>query len=121
MKRILIVDDSKTQSQHLKEILDRNGYVCLSAADGEQGLERAKMLKPDLILMDVVMPGMNGYQATRALHKDPDTAKIPVIVVSAKDQAFDREWALRQGAVDYLIKPVDEKILLERIRAVIGQ
>ena len=120
-KHILIVDDSKTQTQALKTVLDRCGYACISATDGEQGLERAKLLKPDLILMDVVMPGINGYQATRALTKDPATSHIPVIVISSKDQDFDREWAMRQGAVDYLVKPVDEKLLLERIRATIGE
>ena len=90
------------------------------ATDGEEGVAKAKSELPDLILMDVVMPGLNGFQATRKIHRDPATKDIPVIIVTTKDQDTDREWGMRQGAIDYLVKPVNTEELLAKIKASIG-
>ena len=108
MARIMIVDDSPTEIHVLKTMLEKQSYEVISAESGEQGVEMAKAEMPDLILMDIVMPGLNGFQATRALTKDPDTQHIPIIIVTTKDQETDRVWGLRQGAKDYITKPVDE-------------
>ncbi|RLK51391.1 twitching motility two-component system response regulator PilH [Alkalispirillum mobile] len=120
MARILVIDDSPTDLHAIKAILEPEGHQLIEAADGEQGIEKARGSRPDLILMDIVMPGMNGFQATRRLNRDADTASIPVIMVSSKDQATDRIWAKRQGAVDYIAKPVEKEELLEKIRAALG-
>lgn len=115
MAQILIVDDSPTEIHVLSSILEKMGHSVLTAENGEDGIAMAKETKPDLILMDVVMPGMNGFQATRQLTKDGDTADIPIIIVTTKDQETDRVWGLRQGAKDYLTKPVEEAMLVEKI------
>lgn len=120
MARILIVDDSPTEVHVLSGILQKHGHEVASAADGEKGVAAVREMKPDLVLMDVVMPGMNGFQATRQLTKDPETAHIPVIIVTTKDQETDRVWGLRQGAKDYVTKPVAEADLLAKIAAVLG-
>ncbi len=120
MKTILIVDDSPTEIQALKALLDECGYSTLVASDGEEGIRTARCQHPDLILMDVVMPGKNGFQATRELSRDPDTARIPVIMLTGKDQPTDKAWGLRQGARDYLTKPWDRKELLARIQRVMA-
>ncbi|MEA3243403.1 MAG: twitching motility response regulator PilH [Pseudomonadota bacterium] len=119
MSQILIVDDSPTEAHVLKGMLEKNGYETEIAESGTEGVERAKAFKPDLVLMDVVMPGLNGFQATRQLTKDPETSDIPVIIVTTKDQETDRVWGLRQGARDFLTKPVSEQRLLEKINAVL--
>jgi len=115
MAQVLIVDDSPTEAHVLKGMLEKNGFEVETAENGTEGIERAKTLKPDLILMDVVMPGLNGFQATRQLTKDPETSDIPVIIVTTKDQETDRVWGLRQGAKDFLSKPISEKTLMEKI------
>jgi twitching motility two-component system response regulator PilH len=115
MAQILIVDDSPTEAHVLRGILERNGFDVETAGNGAEGIALARELKPDLVLMDVVMPGMNGFQATRQLSRDPETSGIPVIIVTTKDQDTDRVWGLRQGARDFLTKPVSEKILMEKI------
>lgn len=120
MARILIVDDSPTEIHVLKTILEKNGFEVASATSGEEGIQAAKKDQPNLILMDIVMPGMNGFQATRQISKDPETSTIPVIIVTTKDQETDRVWGLRQGARDYLTKPVSEPELLAKIGAVLG-
>lgn len=120
MARILIVDDSPTEIHVLKTILDKNGFETLSAESGEEGVQMAAAENPDMILMDIVMPGMNGFQATRQIASNESTKDIPIIIVTTKDQETDRVWGLRQGAKDYLTKPVDEKILIEKISALIG-
>jgi twitching motility two-component system response regulator PilH len=120
MAQILIVDDSPTEAHILKGMLEKNGFEIETAENGTEGIERAKELKPDLILMDVVMPGLNGFQATRQLTKNTETADIPVIIVTTKDQETDRVWGLRQGAKDFLTKPVSEKILMEKINAILA-
>jgi len=120
MAQILIVDDSPTEAHVLKGMLEKNGFEVETAENGTEGIERAKALKPDLILMDVVMPGLNGFQATRQLTKDPETSDIPVIIVTTKDQETDRVWGLRQGAKDFLTKPISEKTLMEKIGLVLA-
>lgn len=116
MARILVVDDSQTELHVLKTMLERHGHEVVTAQAGEEGVRAAKASPPDLILMDVVMPGLNGFQATRELSQTPVTANIPVIIVTTKDQETDKVWAARQGAKAYIVKPVREKELLETIK-----
>lgn len=120
MARILIVDDSPTEIHVLKTMLEKNGFETLAATSGEEGIEAAKAQHPDLILMDVVMPGLNGFQATRQLTKGAETASIPVIIVTTKDQKTDEMWGLRQGAKDYITKPAKEADLVSKINAALG-
>ncbi len=120
MAQILIVDDSPTEIHVARSVLEKLGHIIETAGDGEEGISKAKELKPDLILMDVVMPGMNGFQATRKISKDPELAEIPIIMVTSKDQETDRVWGLRQGARDYLTKPVAEEELVEKVNAALG-
>ncbi|RLA01071.1 MAG: response regulator [Gammaproteobacteria bacterium] len=115
MTQIMIVDDSPTDVHLLKKILEKNGFNTLTASDANEGIQVAKREKPDLILMDVVMPGLNGFQATRELSSDPETSTIPVIIVTRKDQQVDRVWGMRQGARDYITKPVKESALMSLI------
>jgi twitching motility two-component system response regulator PilH len=117
VKKILVVDDSPTERHVLVELLTRNGYTVITAASGEEGIQKAKSELPDLVLMDVVMPGLNGYQATRTLTRDEATKNIPVIVCTSKGQETDKIWGLRQGALDYLVKPVNGDELLAKIAA----
>jgi len=117
VKTILVIDDSATERHLLTQLLVSGGYEVSTADSGEEGIERAKQIKPDLILMDVVMPGTNGFQATRALSKDEATKHIPVIICTTKGQETDRVWGMRQGALDYIVKPVDGPSLLAKIAA----
>ena len=117
IKNVMVVDDSPTEVHVLREMLAKNGYSVSSAGSGEEAITRAASEKPDLILMDVVMPGMSGFEATRAITRNPGTANIPVIICTTKGQETDKAWGLRQGAKDYIVKPVTEKILMEKIRA----
>jgi twitching motility two-component system response regulator PilH len=120
MSVILIVDDSPTELHLFQNMLEKNGFRTLVADSGEEGIRQAQKAHPDCILMDVVMPGMNGFQATRKLTRDPATARIPVIMITTKDQETDKIWGMRQGAVEYLVKPVAEKELVARINAVMA-
>lgn len=115
MARILVVDDSPTDVQHVKGILTRAGHQVDEAMSGQDAITRVKAEKPDAVVMDVVMPGVNGFQATRTLSKDPETSNIPIIVISSKNQETDRLWALRQGAKEYIVKPVKEADLLAKL------
>lgn len=115
--KILIVDDSPTERFFLADLLSKQGYQINLAENGTEALEKAKQTMPDLILMDVVMPGLNGFQATRALSKDDDLKHIPVILCTTKDQETDKIWGLRQGAIEYIVKPVDGNALLQKIRS----
>ncbi len=117
---VLVVDDSPTELHILKGFLEDAGYTVLLAENAESGIEMAHSAKPDLVLMDVVMPGLNGFQATRQLSRDPETSDIPVIMVTTKDQETDRTWGLRQGAKEYLIKPVKKDELLSQIKDVLN-
>jgi twitching motility two-component system response regulator PilH len=120
MALILIVDDSPTEVHVMQQALEKHGYRTAAAADGAEALAKAKLMKPDLIFMDVVMPGVNGFQATRKLAADPDTRSIPVIMVTSKNQETDRIWGMRQGAVDYLVKPVSADTLIEKAQAALS-
>ena len=118
MPTVLIVDDSPTELHQFQNMLEQHGFDTLVADSGEEGMRIARASKPDCILMDVVMPGMNGFQATRKLTKDPDTGSIPIIMITSKDQETDRIWGMRQGAVEYLVKPVSTDELIAKITAV---
>ena len=120
MARILIVDDSPTELYKLGGMLEKHGFEVLRAENGADGVALARQEKPDLVLMDIVMPGLNGFQATRQLTKDPETAAIPVVIVTTKDQETDRVWGKRQGARDYLTKPVEEAMLIKTVTAVLS-
>lgn len=115
IKKILIVDDSATERHVLVTLLEGKGYTIVTASNGEEGVAAAKRELPDLILMDVVMPGMNGYQATRTISRDDATKHIPVIMCTSKDQETDKIWGMRQGALDYMVKPVDGATLLAKL------
>ena len=117
IEKVLVVDDSPTDAHLLTSILLMNGYSPITASSGEDALRVAKDEHPDLILMDIVMPGMNGFQATRALNKDPETSHIPIVIISSKDQPTDKLWGIRQGAKDYISKPIDESVLLKKIQS----
>jgi twitching motility two-component system response regulator PilH len=117
IKNILIVDDSATDRQFLSELLVKNGYKVSTADSAEDALAKVKQQRPDLVLMDVVMPGQNGFQATRMLTRDDSTKNIPVIICTSKAQETDKVWGMRQGARDYIVKPINQADLLAKIAA----
>ena len=121
MARILIVDDSPSQLLGLKRLVEKMGHEALTAEDGAAGVEAAKRELPDLVLMDVVMPNLNGFQATRSISKAPATAHIPVILVTTKDQDTDRVWGMRQGARAFVTKPVNEAELTEAVKEALAK
>ncbi|MBA3581204.1 MAG: twitching motility response regulator PilH [Gammaproteobacteria bacterium] len=118
--KILVVDDSPTETYVVKTYLEKHHYEVLVANTGEDGVRLAQTELPDAILMDVVMPGMNGFQATRQLTKDARTANIPIIMLTTKGGATDKVWGMRQGALDYLVKPVEEDDLIGRLGSLLG-
>jgi twitching motility two-component system response regulator PilH len=120
MPLILIVDDSPTEVFVMQKALEKHGFKTAAADNGADGIRLAKQMKPDLIFMDIVMPGVNGYQATRTLFNDPETKLIPIIMVTTKGQETDRVWGLRQGAVDYMVKPVSSQALVEKAQATLS-
>jgi twitching motility two-component system response regulator PilH len=120
MARILIVDDSPSQLMGMKRIVEKLGHEALTAEDGAAGVEMAKANVPDLILMDVVMPNLNGFQATRAISKEAATAHIPIVLVTTKDQETDKVWGMRQGAKAYITKPFNENQLIEVINGLLA-
>jgi twitching motility two-component system response regulator PilH len=120
MTHILIIDDSPTEVHVFKSMLMNHDIEVSVAINGEEGIEKAIEIKPDCILMDVVMPGKNGFQATRDLSRNPATSAIPVIIITTKDQETDKIWGMRQGARDYIVKPASEHDLIERINKVLG-
>ena len=115
--KILVVDDSKTELHHLSDVLGKRGYTVRTAENGEEAMRRLEEEKPDLILMDVVMPGRNGFQMTRAITRDPRFADVPVIMCTSKNQETDKVWGMRQGARDYIVKPVNADELIAKIKA----
>ena len=117
IQKILVVDDSKTELHHLSEILGKRGYTVRTAENGEEALRRLAEEKPDLVLMDVVMPGQNGFQLTRAITRDPRFSDVPVIMCTSKNQETDKVWGMRQGARDYIVKPVNADELVAKIKA----
>ena len=119
MAIILVVDDSPTETHQFADALARQGHEVITAASGRDGIDLATEQQPDVILMDVVMPGINGFQATRQLTRGETTRHIPVIIVSSKSQDADRVWGQRQGACGYLIKPVDNRTLIDTVNGVL--
>jgi twitching motility two-component system response regulator PilH len=117
IQKILVVDDSKTELHHLSDLLGRRGYLVRTAENGEEAMRRLEEDKPQLILMDVVMPGQNGFQLTRAITRDPRFADVPVIMCTSKNQETDKVWGMRQGARDYIVKPVNADELISKIKA----
>jgi twitching motility two-component system response regulator PilH len=117
IKNILLVDDSKTELQYMSDLLAKRGYSVRTAENGEEAMRRLGEETPDLILMDVVMPGQNGFQLTRAITRDPRFANVPVIMCTSKNQETDKVWGMRQGARDYIVKPVDADELVSKIKA----
>ena len=117
IQKILVVDDSPTERYFLTDILIKNGFSVSTAENGEEAMLKIKADKPQLILMDIVMPGQNGFQVTRSISRDPFTTDVPIIICTSKGQETDRIWGLRQGARDYIVKPVDPQELLAKIAA----
>lgn len=117
MSKVLVVDDSPTEIHQFKEMLEQMGHEVIIAENGRDGVAMAVKEQPDLVLMDIVMPDMNGFQATRAISRGADTKHIPVIIVSSKNQETDKVWGQRQGAKGYITKPVDTKELVNVMRA----
>jgi twitching motility two-component system response regulator PilH len=117
IQKILVVDDSPTERYFLSDILIKHGFSVSTAESGEEALLKVKADRPQLILMDVVMPGQNGFQVTRAISRNPETQDVPIIICTSKGQETDRIWGLRQGARDYIVKPVDPQELLAKIAA----
>ena len=115
--KILVVDDSRTELHHLSELLGKRGFAVRTAENGDEAMRRLLEDKPDLILMDVVMPGRNGFQLTRSITRDPRFAGVPVIMCTSKNQETDKVWGMRQGARDYIVKPVNGEELVAKIRA----
>jgi twitching motility two-component system response regulator PilH len=117
INKVMVVDDSPTERHVLGDILGKKGFLVVYAENGEQAVENAKTELPDLILMDVVMPGLNGFQATKIITRDPATQHIPIIICTTKGQETDKIWGLRQGAKDYITKPINAAELLGKIAA----
>ncbi len=117
IQKILVVDDSPTERFFLANLLGKHGYRIDLAENGTDAIEMARQVQPDLIIMDVVMPGLNGFQATRAISRTEDLKHIPVILCTTKGQETDKIWGLRQGAIEYMVKPVDGEALLKKIRS----
>jgi twitching motility two-component system response regulator PilH len=117
IQKVLVVDDSKTELMFMTDLLQKNGFAVKTAENAEDAFRRLAEEKPDLILMDVVMPGQNGFQLTRAITRDPRFTDVPVIMCTSKNQETDKVWGMRQGARDYIVKPVDADELVSKIRA----
>ena len=117
IRKILVVDDSKTELHHLNDLLTKRGYSVRTAENGDEAMRRLAAETPYLILMDVVMPGQNGFQLTRAITRDPRFAAVPVIMCTSKGLETDKVWGMRQGARDYVVKPVNADELLTKIHA----
>ena len=117
IRKVLVVDDSKTELMFMTDLLKKNGFAVKTAENAEDAFRRLGEEKPDLILMDVVMPGQNGFQLTRAITRDPLYSDVPIIMCTSKNQETDRVWGMRQGARDYITKPLDTDELLAKIKA----
>lgn len=117
MKKVLVCDDSITDLTNIKNIVEGAGYVTITASNGTETLDRAKSEHPDMILLDVIMPGMDGFEACRRLRQDPVTKDIPVIFVTSKDQKADRVWAQMQGAKDFISKPYSADQIIAKLNA----
>lgn len=115
--KVLVVDDSKTELMFLSDLLQKNGYAVKTAENADDAMRRLEEEQPDLILMDVVMPGQNGFQLTRSIARNPQFANVPIILCTSKNQETDRVWGMRQGARDYIVKPVNAAELMAKISA----
>ena len=115
--KVLIVDDSKTETMFMTDLLQRNGFAVRSAENATEAFARLAEERPDLILMDVVMPGQNGFQLTRSISRAPEYTGIPIIMCTSKGLETDRVWGMRQGASDYITKPVNGAELFSKIKA----
>ena len=115
--KVLVVDDSKTELMFLTDLLQKNGFAVKTAENADDAMRRLEEEQPDLILMDVVMPGQNGFQLTRAIARNPQYADVPIIMCTSKNQETDRVWGMRQGARDYIVKPVNAAELMAKISA----
>jgi twitching motility two-component system response regulator PilH len=118
VETVLIVDDSPTDRAFLSGILKKAGYHCIEAENGTEGVAKAKSKKPDLILLDVIMPGLNGFEIARMLQRDEETKSIPIFICTTKDQATDKVWGMRQGATHYLVKPIVAEDLIAKVAAI---
>jgi twitching motility two-component system response regulator PilH len=121
VKKVLIVDDSATERHVLEQIMSEAGFVVITTSTGEEGVAKARAEMPTLVLMDVVMPGMNGYQATREIAKGKDTVGIPVIICTSRGAETDKLWGLRQGAQEYLVKPINKQALLQKVQKILSE
>ncbi len=119
-QKILVVDDSPTERFFLAELLAKKGYTVITAENGDEAFQKTKSEKPSLVVLDVVMPGLSGFQVTRALNRDPETQAIPVILCTSKAGETDRIWGLRQGARDYVVKPIKPEELLAKIAGLVA-
>jgi twitching motility two-component system response regulator PilH len=117
INKVLVVDDSKTELMFMTDLLEKNGFSVKTAENADDAFRRLAEEKPDLILMDVVMPGQNGFQLTRAISREEATRHIPIIMCTSKNQETDRVWGMRQGASDYITKPVKADELMAKIKA----
>jgi twitching motility two-component system response regulator PilH len=117
IQKVLVVDDSKTELVFLTDLLQKNGFTVKTAENADDAMRRIEEEQPDLILMDVVMPGQNGFQLTRAIARNPQYASVPIILCTSKNQETDRLWGMRQGARDYIVKPVVASELMAKIKA----
>ena len=117
IQKVLVVDDSKTELMFMTDLLQKQGFAVKTAENADDAFKRLAEEKPDLILMDVVMPGQNGFQLTRAIARDPRFTGVPVIMCTSKNQETDKVWGMRQGARDYIVKPVDPTELMAKIHA----
>ena len=117
IQKVLVVDDSKTELMFMTDLLQKQGFAVKTAENADDAFKRLAEEKPDLILMDVVMPGQNGFQLTRAITRDPLYADVPIIMCTSKNQETDRVWGMRQGARDYIVKPVNATELMAKIKA----
>lgn len=120
MANILIIDDSPTDVRVFTTLLERAGHQVSAVSTAEAGIEHVRDNLPDLVIMDVIMPGMNGFQATRTLSRDPKTQNVPIVMITTKSMETDRVWGLRQGARAFITKPVNEKELLTCINELLS-
>lgn len=114
-KRILIVEDDPSSLRFVSFTLEQEGYEVLTASNGLEGLKKAREEKPDLLVLDVMLPGLDGFEVCRRLRADDGMARLPVLMLSAKAQEIDRTTGLKMGADDYLAKPADPGDIVERV------
>ncbi|MEN9229075.1 MAG: response regulator [Gloeomargarita sp. HHBFW_bins_205] len=119
MATVLVVEDQRTQREMMAETLARDGLQVIAAADGREALEKLKTIRPDVIVLDVVMPNMNGYELLREVRKRPEFAKVPVVVCSVKGEQFDKHWAQRLGSNAYVVKPFEPQVLVGTVRSLL--